>query len=83
MGKTDSSISGVGKTGQLQVKSKLDHYVTPHTKRNQNGLKTRKLRPETTQLREENTGNIVSDIIILNNIFTDPSLQAKAFKKQK
>ena len=32
--KTVSSISGAGKTGQLHVRVKLEHFLTPYTKLN-------------------------------------------------
>jgi len=60
--KTDSSISGAGKTRQLHVKNKI--RILPNTI-HKSKLKMAyrpKCRPETIKLLKENIARIVSDI---------------------
>ena len=55
---------------------KSEHSLTPYTKKTQNGLKIKMLRPDTIKLLEENTGRTLFDIKH-SNMFLDPCPKAK------
>ena len=72
--KTASSISGVGKTGQLHAKE-LNYFLTLYTEINSKWIKDLNVRPEAIKLLQENTGSKLFDIG-LNLISLDMSHQA-------
>ena len=58
---------------------KLEHSLTPYTKKNSKWIKDLDIRPDTIKLLEENIGQTLSDINH-SNIFSDPPLRVMTIK---
>ena len=73
-GKTVSSISGAGKTGQLHTykRRKSEHSLTTYTKINSKWIKNLNVRPDTIKLLKENIGRTHFDINSSNILFDPP-----------
>ena len=71
------SINGAVKTRKLNVKMKVEHYLTQHTKKqnktkqNSKWITDLNIRPNTIKPLEESIGRILFDINH-SNIFFDP-----------
>ena len=77
--RTDSLLSGAGKTGQFTCKTvKLEHLLTSYIKTNSKWIKDLSVRPETIKLLEENTGRTLD--INCNNFLLDLSPKTKEMK---
>ena len=76
-----SSVSGAGKTGQLHVKKKLEHFLTPYTKINSKWIKDLNVRPETVKFLEENIGRILYDINHSKILYDPPPTVMKINQK--
>ena len=60
---------------------KLEHSLTPYTKRNSKWIKDLDIRPDTIKLLEENIGQTLSDIND-SNIFSDLPLRVLTIKRK-
>ena len=58
---------------------KLEHSLTPYTKRNAKWIKDLDIRPDTIKLLEENIGQTLPDINN-SNIFSDPPIRVLTTK---
>ena len=60
---------------------KLEHFLTPYTKRNSERIKDLNVRPETIKLIEENIGRTLKDIN-QSKILYDPSPRVMEIKQK-
>ena len=61
---------------------KLEHFITPYTKRNSKWIKDLNVRPETIKLLAESTCRILDDIN-QSKILYDPPLRVMVIKTNK
>ena len=61
---------------------KLDHFLTPYTKKNTKWIEDLNARPEPIRHTEGHIGNTLLDISF-SHIILDPSLQTRATKAKK
>ena len=76
---TASSTAGVGKTGQLCKKMKLNYCLVPYTNVNLKWIKALNVSHETITLLEDNMGKNLLNIN-MSNFFLNASPQASETK---
>ena len=68
------------KKKKKEERNKLDHQITPHTRKNSKWMKDLNISCDTIKVLEENIGSKISDTL-RSNIFTDISPRAREIKE--